>query len=947
MVKLSRIWSLILMFQLKTFVESFQNVVFVNNKQMVFNPRGELVELENYADDSYGKKMNWKPVGVSNSKKLNWKPVQLLEKSNIFKNSYFVTKSNFQGGSSKVNSDILYNGSAINWFLPKRKDSTNRNHFVTKQPQVIQPTTPMLEENFDFVTKEPTEIALEFNDEMTSIENSLTDINEEIFKDNLETTTQKPIEPINENNKVLTFSYSVLPHATNVPVSELVLPIKKKKKQRKKNTKKKMKTSSEIMKPDKEIISDNLNSNRNILVPSFVKNKTKKLQMNMKPVVNKVDTDTTLKPLINSKVEAVKIKHRKKNKKKHVKSDEDIDSNEDDDYSSEREADYGDAADSNDYGFVGNFFNKVYNFFEKSLTSKEIVEYGKDISNSDSEEDYDDFQRKRRKRESTVDSTDDLPESRKSLTTKITVTSEYDDTNAVQAQMAAPNRSNVYQSNYHHSMESSIKKPIERPIIISSEESEELTLYDEIIGSEGDYDDISEESGGDEGDIDSYEYYDEPASNRLPEGDIMQEPVENSSEENDAPSFSFYDGIANMISKIGNFFSSFSGMGDSSPPSVEYDDYDDKGRSTTEKAEQLSKRPKRENEPLPWYQPSFLFSNSNDDDEESFSTTTHRNWMQSPWLQTDDDENEIATEIPLTTTTEDSTLKNTSEESSFNFLELVYTQFISPRKQATILKKKVKKLRRKNYEDYELWRLNPKSKDDVNVIETFKMSLEGTKVQWLKGPSSRGITDVVISPEYIETFKDFLSDNDIHFDVKVRDIQHAIQFENPRLNKRDQIELEVIYGHPLTWYRYHPYKDIQSYYEYLKRKFSNYTELIQIGWSFEGRPLTVVKVSYSRDDDIIKLRKEHRSASSKPAIFIQSGLEAHEWLPIACSTHILNNLVNNIESNDTLGEMLRKVDWYIMPVLNPDGYDYSIYFDRLWQKTRSKHLPSTGIWESA
>lgn len=41
---------------------------------------------------------------------------------------------------------------------------------------------------------------------------------------------------------------------------------------------------------------------------------------------------------------------------------------------------------------------------------------------------------------------------------------------------------------------------------------------------------------------------------------------------------------------------------------------------------------------------------------------------------------------------------------------------------------------------------------------------------------------------------------------------------------------------------------------------------------------------------------------------------------------------------DSQGETIRSVDWYIMPVLNPDGYEYSHNYDRMWRKNRSKHL---------
>lgn len=35
-------------------------------------------------------------------------------------------------------------------------------------------------------------------------------------------------------------------------------------------------------------------------------------------------------------------------------------------------------------------------------------------------------------------------------------------------------------------------------------------------------------------------------------------------------------------------------------------------------------------------------------------------------------------------------------------------------------------------------------------------------------------------------------------------------------------------------------------------------------------------------------------------------------------------------------DALKMADFYIMPVMNPDGYEHSHTHDRLWRKTRSR-----------
>ena len=43
-----------------------------------------------------------------------------------------------------------------------------------------------------------------------------------------------------------------------------------------------------------------------------------------------------------------------------------------------------------------------------------------------------------------------------------------------------------------------------------------------------------------------------------------------------------------------------------------------------------------------------------------------------------------------------------------------------------------------------------------------------------------------------------------------------------------------------------------------------------------------------------------------------------------------------ITSPDEYSSILSKFDVYIIPVVNPDGYEYSRQHDRMWRKTRSR-----------
>lgn len=106
----------------------------------------------------------------------------------------------------------------------------------------------------------------------------------------------------------------------------------------------------------------------------------------------------------------------------------------------------------------------------------------------------------------------------------------------------------------------------------------------------------------------------------------------------------------------------------------------------------------------------------------------------------------------------------------------------------------------------------------------------------------RGPTDVAVPPNIIADVKTSLDYEEIPHEVIIWDLEKAIKFENPPMSRREKLEMEITQEHPMSWYRYHRYKDIVKFLEYLQRKYPSSVELMHIGRSFEGRPLIVAKV---------------------------------------------------------------------------------------------------------
>ncbi|KAG5682109.1 hypothetical protein PVAND_011488 [Polypedilum vanderplanki] len=247
-------------------------------------------------------------------------------------------------------------------------------------------------------------------------------------------------------------------------------------------------------------------------------------------------------------------------------------------------------------------------------------------------------------------------------------------------------------------------------------------------------------------------------------------------------------------------------------------------------------------------------------------------------------------------------------------------------------KKMKKKKPKKNYANHQLWRLFLKSKKNVAYMEKFIRTEEGRKFHWLNIPRAKRSMDVVVLSDLSKSFRKYLDEGEIHYNVEVYNIQHAMKLENPRFRRKDGINERQ---RQMPAERYYTVRDHHAYYKLLKQNYPNFLELIEIGRSTNNMPLVIATISY-------KTRKNSRyETKRKPAIFIQSGSSPHLWNLIASSNYILKYLLMHITDDDSFGKVIRKFDWYIFGIANPDGLEYSMSYDRLWQKTRSQHENKT------
>lgn len=126
----------------------------------------------------------------------------------------------------------------------------------------------------------------------------------------------------------------------------------------------------------------------------------------------------------------------------------------------------------------------------------------------------------------------------------------------------------------------------------------------------------------------------------------------------------------------------------------------------------------------------------------------------------------------------------------------------------------------------------------------------------------------------------------------------------------------------LSWEIYHTLDEIYAWLDTLVEEYPTLLTPIVGGSSYEGRQIRGVKLSYP-------------NIPNKPGVFLEANIHAREWITSATATYFLNQFLTS--EDPAIMEIAQNYEWYIFPVVNPDGFVYSHTTDRQWRKTRSQH----------
>ncbi|KAL7048129.1 hypothetical protein ACKWTF_003230 [Chironomus riparius] len=129
--------------------------------------------------------------------------------------------------------------------------------------------------------------------------------------------------------------------------------------------------------------------------------------------------------------------------------------------------------------------------------------------------------------------------------------------------------------------------------------------------------------------------------------------------------------------------------------------------------------------------------------------------------------------------------------------------------------------------------------------------------------------------------------------------------------------------------RYWTLNEINEYILDLGARFPNITEVEEMGITAENRTIYGIRIV---NNAILQ-----ENNYSMPILLITAGATARDWISMMAAMNIIHELVEHYHEFRILVDYL---EWFIVPVLNPDGYEFSrTEGNRAWTKNRR---PNTG-----
>ncbi|XP_019294650.1 carboxypeptidase B [Panthera pardus] len=226
-----------------------------------------------------------------------------------------------------------------------------------------------------------------------------------------------------------------------------------------------------------------------------------------------------------------------------------------------------------------------------------------------------------------------------------------------------------------------------------------------------------------------------------------------------------------------------------------------------------------------------------------------------------------------------------------------------------------------HFEGEKVFRVNVEDENHISLLHELAST---TQIDFWKPDSVTQIkphstVDFRVKAEDIFTVEDFLKQHELQYEVLISNLRSVLE---------GQFDSQVrATGH--SYEKYNKWETIEAWTQQVATENPGLISRRAIGTTFEGRTMYLLKVGKARPH--------------KPAIFMDCGFHAREWISPAFCQWFVREAIRTYGQESHMTELLNVLDFYVLPVVNIDGYVYTWTKNRMWRKTRSTQIGTTCI----
>lgn len=231
-----------------------------------------------------------------------------------------------------------------------------------------------------------------------------------------------------------------------------------------------------------------------------------------------------------------------------------------------------------------------------------------------------------------------------------------------------------------------------------------------------------------------------------------------------------------------------------------------------------------------------------------------------------------------------------------------------------------------DFNDYTILSALPTTNEQIALLKKLKGNSFNLKLEFFNDVMLKKTLDFGIPSSKVREVQETLKSENLNSKILFADFQREIvkeRKENPFQYRPHMKTGEFALN------QYHRFEEIESYVKNLVKEFPDLVHTQLLGHTYQNREIFAVRIG-------------QRNSNDKPIVYIDAGIHAREWVSSAAAVYIISQLVSNYNVDSAITELLSVYDWYIIPVLNPDGYVYTWTKNRIWRKNLARPAPYSG-----